>query len=275
MWDEHMIVGKTPYLWRSVAQYAIADQLTLRAHEKTGYATVSKRELAAVVCLSVARVKQVIRELEALGAITRIGPDPRFGHKQRYIVHMKTRIARRHADLAGEVIAVDGVRRRPQGGARATPGEVHGRPQGGAPATLPVPAELKRYGEVQQIQEATAAPRLPLLGEARPAGPPEYAVLKDAQAAALQRRRERIKELARLVLHDEALGLELLGGTEHPHASFEAFEEAVKRFCAHKRIPEYGDLVRGVCASVYWLRQNDDVRRGDALRPRERRRARR
>jgi hypothetical protein len=256
---------KTRDLWASPAQFAVMTVLCWKDHDKRGFAAPSKVEIARLVGLSPGHVKKIYWQLEAMHALERIGTDREFGGKQRFVVSIEKAIEERAS------LSLPGIAGDPGGGSQAIPGGDRGYTPGGSQAIPPSPTNVQTYKTVQNANEATAAPRLPLFPlEARPAHP-EHRAIAAARQVRVERLRRRVAGLARSILFTPTLGRELLGGDVA--TSIDALVEATKRLCARKRVAGYGEVVHAMCTSELFKFRHPAVMRGEAPRPRDRRRA--
>jgi hypothetical protein len=301
-WPPIELLFKTKNLWRSPAQFSVMMILAYGDEMKAP----SRADIAALIGCSVRRVNQVFDELEALGAMERLGP-VKAGGRNRFALTIPRALARRRG-VADEPVAAEtdwgtGVKpaaspptfssaidlsspMKPAAGERVKPttaGDEAGFTRGMKPAASPMPADLlDRSDPLEATTRAThaAAPRLPFVGST----PDPYRKKRAVDEAArvrLSKLRDRVRGVARAILLNPALGSALLNGEVFdPRAraqDISALVEATKRLCAKRRIVGYGEVAHAVCVSEFFKFRNPDVINGTAPRPRDlaRRRAHR
>jgi hypothetical protein len=275
-WSLIQMLDQYENLWESPAQAAVMYWLCYKAHDlenNTKVAEVTAQYIARRSGLSKYRVRNVYKELEAMRAMTRIG-DLKDGKKNRIIVHLERLISTQGAMRASAQFS-DTLTAGDQGGhlLTITAGDHPPTPPAITPLTAggegapPQTVDKKTY-----VQEATATAAASLSLPLFPLPPQPKPHERDVAAAnqiRLARLRDRVKGLVRSLLHNPALGRELLHG-EDCDASIGALYSATKLLCARKRVPGYADVAHGVCVSEYFKFRNRAVINGTAPRPRDR-----
>lgn len=273
-WPSLEAVFKSKHLWRSPSQFAVVAVLAWRDWEKRGYASPSKQEIADLIGCSKRRVHQLIEELEAMEAIQRLGVDRELGGRNRYVLTLDRAVNK--ARQRGMKQAAP-----PQGGDKAEGMQPAASPDGagisGGEATDGVrgcnpfhPIEEKKMSTEERIAHGADAPRLPALLIGMPLRQSHASSVEAARKERRSRLYRRVCQLARSLLHDQAVGTAFNG--DSPITTEGDLVEATKALCGQKRISGYAEVVYGACASEWLKFTHPDIVCGIAPRPRDLRR---